>query len=117
VRSQKSVPMTEENLFEEMIKDLDSFDQKVLFALYELKDKQGSLNIVTSRFELFGMLRMEYSIDNVDKLDETLECLAQAPFYVQGPSGFAIAARAIEDCEQEDETERLIITLGKLFTL
>jgi hypothetical protein len=108
--------MTEEKLFEEMIKDLDSFDQKVLFALYELKDKQGSLNIVTSRFEVFGMLGMEYTVDNVDKLDETLECLVQAPFYLQGPSGFALATRAIEDWDQEDETERLIITLGKLFT-
>lgn len=109
--------MTEQDLFSEMIKDLDKFDQQVLFVLHELKDKQGSLNIVTSRFELSGMLRMEYSRDNVDKLDKTLERLVQAPFYLQGPSGFAIATRAIEDCEQEDETERLIITLGKLFTL
>lgn len=109
--------MTEENVFAEMIKDLDEFDQKVLFVLDELKDKQGSLNIVTSRFELFAMLGMEYSRDNVDKLDETLERLVQALFYQQGPSGFAIATRAIEDCDREDETERLIITLGKLFTL
>lgn len=108
--------MTEENLFLEMIKDLDSFDQEVLFALHELKDKQGSLTILTSRFELFGMLRMEYSRENVDKLDETLECLVQTPFYLQGPSGFAVATRAIQDWGQEDETERLIITLGKLFT-
>jgi len=108
--------MTEENVFAEMIKDLDKFDQKVLFVLHELKDKQGSLNIVTSRFELFGMLGMEYSGDNVDKLDETLERLVQALFYQQGPSGFAIATRAIEDCEQEDESERLMINLGKLFT-
>jgi hypothetical protein len=108
--------MTEENLFLEMIKDLDSFDQQVLFALHELKDKQGPLTIVTSRFELFGMLRMEYSRENVDKLDETLERLVQTPFYLQGPSGFAVATRAIQDWGQEDETERLIITLGKLFT-
>jgi hypothetical protein len=109
--------MTKQNLFEEMIKDLDNFDQQVLFVLDELRDKQGSLNIVTSRFELFGMLRMEYNRDNVDKLDETLERLVQAPFYLQDPSGFAIATRAIEDWNQTDETERLIITLGKLFTL
>ncbi len=108
--------MTEESIFAEMIKDLDKFDQKVLFVLRELKDKQGSLNIVTSRFELFGMLGMEYSRDNVDKLDETLERLVQALFYQQGPSGFAIATRAIEACGQEDESERLIINLGKLFT-
>jgi hypothetical protein len=109
--------MTEQNLFAEMIKDLDNFDQEVLFVLHELKDNQGALKIVTSRFELFSMLGMEYSRDNVDKLDETLECLVQAPFYLQGPSGFAIATRAIEDWDQEDETERLIITLGKLFAL
>ena len=109
--------MTKQNLFEEMIKDLDNFDQQVLFVLDELKDKQGALNIVTSRFELFGMLRMEYSRENVDKLDETLKRLIQAPFYLQGPSGFAIATRAIEDWNQVDETERLTITLGKLFTL
>jgi len=109
--------MTEQDLFAEMIKDLDNFDQEVLFVLHELKDKQGSLKIVTSRFELFSLLGMEYSGDNVDKLDETLECLVEAPFYLQGPSGFAIATRAIEDWDQEDETERLIITLGKLFAL
>ena len=109
--------MTEQNLFAEMIKDLDNFDQEVLFVLDELKDKQGSLNIVTSWFQLFGMLRMEYNRDNVDKLDETLECLVEAPFYLQGPSGFAIATRAIEDWNQTDETERLTVTLGKLFTL
>jgi hypothetical protein len=108
--------MTEESVFAEMIKDLDKFDQKVLFVLHELKGKQGSLNIVTSRFELFGMLGMEYSRDNVDKLDETLDRLIQALLYQQGPSGFAIATRAIEDCDQEDESERLTITLGKLFT-
>ena len=108
--------MTDENVFEEMIKDLAEFDQKVLFVLHELKDKQGSLNIVTSRFELFSMLGMEYSRENVDKLDETLERLFQALFYQQGPSGFAIATRAIEDCEQEDESERIMINLGKLFT-
>ena len=108
--------MTEENVFAEMIKDLAEFDQKVLFVLHELKDKQGSLNIVTSRFELFSMLGMEYSRENVDKLDETMERLFQAIFYKQGPSGFAIATRAIEDCEQEDESERLMINLGKLFT-
>jgi len=109
--------VTEENLFAKIIKDLDNFDQKVLFALHELKDKQGALTIVTSRFELFGMLRMEYTQDNVDKLDETLEGLVQAPFYLQGPSGFAIATRAIQDWGEEDKTERLIIILGKLFTL
>jgi hypothetical protein len=109
--------MTRQSLFEEMIKDLDNFDQQVLFVLDELKDQQGSLNIATSRFELFGMLGMEYSKDNVDRLDETLERLVQAPLYLQGSSGFAIATRAIEDWKQEDETERLIITLGKLFTL
>ncbi|KPK19632.1 MAG: hypothetical protein AMJ70_08930 [Dehalococcoidia bacterium SG8_51_3] len=109
--------MTKQNLFTEMIKDLDHFDQRVLFVLDELKGKQGSLNIVTSWFELFGMLRMEYSRDNVDKLDETLDRLIQAPFYLQGPSGFAIATRAVEDWNQVDETERLIISLGKLFTL
>ena len=111
------MPVTEQNLFAEMIKDLDNFDRKVLFVLHELKDKQGSLKIVTSRFELFIMLGMEYSGENVDKLDETMECLVQAPFYLQGPSGFAMASRAIQDWDQEDETERLIITLGKLFTL
>jgi len=108
--------MTEESVFAEMIKGLNKFDQKVLFVLHELKDKQGSFNIVTSRFELFAMLGMEYSRDDVDKLDETLERLVQAVFYQQGPAGFAIAARAIEDCDQEDESERLTITLGKLFT-
>jgi hypothetical protein len=109
--------MTGERLFSEMIKDVDKFDQRVLFLLRDLKNKQGSLHLVTSRFELLGMLRMEYRKDNVDKLDETLERLVQAPFYLQGPSSFAIATRALEACDQEDETERLTITLGKLFTL
>jgi len=108
--------MTQNNVFAELIKDLDKFDQQVLFVLRKLKEKQGALNIVTSRFELFAMLGMEYSRDNVDKLDETLDRLSQALFYQQGPSGFAIATQAIEECEQEDESERLMINLEKLFT-
>jgi len=109
--------MTEEDLFSEMIKDLEDFDQQVLLVLHELKDSQGSLNVVTSRFELLGMLRMEFTQDNADKLDETLACLVEAPFYLEGPSGFALATRAVEGWDQEDESERLIITLGKLFSM
>jgi hypothetical protein len=109
--------MTEKGLFSEMIKNLDDFDQRVLLVLHELKDRQGALKVVTSRFELLGMLRMEFTQDNADKLDETLACLVEAPFYLEGPSGFAIAARAVEGWDQETESERLIVTLGKLFSM
>ena len=111
--------MTEETLFAELIKDLAPFDRNVLFALDGLRRKQqDTMTIKTSRFELCRLLRLEYSPDNVKKLDQSLERLARTPLFLPGPtSGFAIATKTIAESVQEDGSEKLIITLGKLFTL
>jgi hypothetical protein len=111
--------MTEETLFAELIKNLPPFDRNVLFALDDLRRKQQhTMTIKTSRFELCRLLRLEYSPDNVEKLDRALERLAQTPLFLRGPaSGFAIATRTIAESVQQDGSEKLIITLGKLFSL
>ena len=111
--------MTEKTLFADLIKDLDPFDRKVLFALEELKKKQhDTMTVKTSRFELLRVLRLEYYPDNVKKLDQSLERLAETPLFLQGPgAGFAIATRTISASQQEEGSEKLLISLGKLFAL
>jgi hypothetical protein len=110
--------MTEETLFAELIKDLDPFDRKLLFALDELRTKQGTMTINTSRFEVCRLLRLEFNPDNVRKLDEALERLVNTPLYLPGElDGFAVATKTIAQCHQERDSEKLVISLGKLFTL
>jgi len=111
--------MTEETLFAELIKDLDPFDRKVLFALDALRANQSdTMTIKTSRFELLRALRLEYTPDNVKKLDQSLKRLANTPLFSQGPgAGFAIATRTIVESRQEEGSEKLLISLGKLFAL
>jgi len=111
--------MTEETLFAELIKDLAPFDRKVLFALDELRASQhDTMTLKTSRFELLRALRLEYNPDNVKTLDQSLERLAKAPLFLPGPgAGFAIATRTIVESRQEEGSEKLIVSLGKLFAL
>ena len=109
--------MTEETIFAELIKVLDPFDRKLLFVLDELRVKQDSTSIITSRFELCRLLRLPYDEYNARKLDQSLERLAQTPLYLPNPSGFAIATRAISGLYQEKNSEKLNISLGKLFNL
>jgi hypothetical protein len=111
------VIMTEETIFAELIKDLDPFDRKLLFVLDELRIKQGSISIITSRFELCRSLRLQYNESNARKLDQSLERLEQTPLYLPDPSGFAIATRAVSGLYQEENSEKLNISLGKLFNL
>jgi hypothetical protein len=111
--------MTEETLFAELIKDLDPFDRKVLFTLDQLREHQHqTMTLKTSRFELLRALRLAYSPENVRRIDQSLERLAKTPLFLQGPgAGFAIATRTIAASEQEEGSEKLIISLGKLFAL
>jgi len=111
------VIMTEETIFAELIKDLDPFDRELLFVLDELRIKQGSISIITSRFELCRSLRLQYNESNARKLDQSLERLEQTPLYLPDPSGFAIATRAVSGLYQEENSEKLNISLGKLFNL
>jgi hypothetical protein len=109
--------MSEKTIFAELIKALDPFDRKVLFALAEVRNKQGSTSIITSRFELCKLLHLQYDEDNVRKLDRSLERLAETPLFLPNPSGFAVATKAISDLYQEKNSEKLNISLGKLFNL
>ncbi|MDY6954095.1 MAG: hypothetical protein SWE60_21530 [Thermodesulfobacteriota bacterium] len=111
--------MTEKTLFAELIKDLDPFDRKVLFALDQLReDQHHTMTIQTSRFELLSLLRLAYNPDNVKALDQSLERLEKTPLFLQGPgAGFAIATRTVAASQQEEGSEKLVISLGKLFTL
>ena len=109
--------MTEETIFAELIKDLDPFDRRLLFVLDELRIKKDSTSIITSRFELCRLLRLQYNESNASKLDQALERLVQTPLYLPDPSGFAIATRAISALYQEKDSEKLKISLGKLFKL
>ena len=109
--------MTEETIFAELIKDLDPFDRRLLFVLDDLRIKQGSVSIITSRFELCTLLRLQYNKSNTRKLEQSLERLEQTPLYLPDPSGFAIATRAISSLYQEENSEQLNISLGKLFNL
>ena len=110
--------MTEETLFAELIKDLSPFDRALVFALEELRARQGTMTLKTSRFELCRLLRLEYNPENVMKLEQSLEHLAKTPLYSMDQGhGFAIATKAITKYYQEGDTEKLIISLGKLFAI
>ena len=110
--------MTEETLFAELIKDLDPFDRKVLFALDALRAKQDTLIIMTSRFELCSSLRLAYNPENLRRLDQSLERLAETPLWLpEEGSGFAIATKAIVRFSQEQGSEKMVISLEKLFTM
>jgi hypothetical protein len=109
--------MTEETLFAELIKGLSPFDREVVFALEELRIRQGTTTIKTSRFELCRLLRLQYNPENVMKLEQSLKRLANTPLYSMDQGhGFAIARKAIAEYDQEGDTEKLIIDLGKLFS-
>jgi NADPH-dependent 2,4-dienoyl-CoA reductase/sulfur reductase-like enzyme/rhodanese-related sulfurtransferase len=102
----------------QLIKDLELFDRKLLFALDELRVKHGSMTINTSRFELLRSLRLEYIPANAAKLDLALERLEKSPLYLHDPgSGFVLATTVIARTHQEKDSEKLVITLGKLFAI
>lgn len=109
--------MIDEAIFAKLIKDLDPFDRKLLFVLDEIRIKQGSISIITSRFELCRLLHLQYNEDNVRKLDRSLERLAKTPLFLPDPSGFAIATKPISGLYQEKNSQKLNISLGTLFNL
>lgn len=110
--------MTEETLFAELIKHLKPFDRKLIFALNGLRDKQGSMTIRTSRFELCRLVRLPYDDRNAAKVFRSLERLKQTPLFLPGPAaGFALATKVIGDTRQEKDSEKLTIELGNLFSL
>jgi plasmid replication initiation protein len=110
--------MTEQTLFTELIKDLAPFDRRLLFALDDMRAKQGSRTLQTSRFELFKALGLGYSKDNVKRLDGALCRLTEKSFFLPGPeAGFAIAKKAIARFYWEMDGEKLVISLGTLFWL
>ncbi|MBA3019255.1 MAG: hypothetical protein KJ550_11270 [Proteobacteria bacterium] len=110
--------MAEGTLFAELIKSLDQFDRKLIFVLDDLREKQNRMTLITSRFELCGSLHIEYNSDNVKKLDRSLRRLLQAKlFSVEPESGFSIATKTISEIHQVGETEKLIIYLGRLFSI
>ena len=110
--------MTEETFFAELIKHLKPFDRKLVFALEGLRDKQGTMTVRTSRFELCRLVRLPYNDRNVAKVDRALERLKQTPLFLPGPAaGFARATKVIAHAEQEQDTEKLTIKLGNLFSL
>jgi hypothetical protein len=110
--------MTKQRLFAELIKDLAPFDRKVVLALEGLSKRQDAMTIKTSRFELLSLLRLEYSPENVERLDLSLERIAHTPLFLPGPTaGFAIATLTVAETLQKEGSEKLIIRLGKLFAL
>jgi hypothetical protein len=110
--------MTEKTLFAERIKDLEPLDRKLLFALDDMRAKQGSLKVYTSRFALCRALGLAYCDANVRQLDGALRRLTEKPFYLPGPeSGFAFATKAVARFHWEEGSEKLVVTLGKLFLL
>jgi hypothetical protein len=109
--------MTEETLFAELIKDLSPFDRELVFALEELRIRQGTTTIKTSRFALCRLLRLKYNPENVMKVELSLKHLAKTPLYSMDQGhGFAVATKAIAEYYQEGDTEKLVIYLGKLFS-
>jgi len=110
--------MAEGTIFAELIKNLDQFDRKVIFVLDGLKEKQNKMTLTTSRFELCRLLHIEYNSDNVKKLDRSLRRLLQTRLFSAEPeSGFSIATKTISGIDQEEQTEKLIIYLGRLFSI
>ena len=110
--------MTDETILATLIKDLEPFDRRLLLALDALRSKQGSLVLHTSRFALLSALRLEYNDENVERLDGALRRLTEKPVFLPGPeSGFALATKAIARLYREKESEKLVVSLGKLFLL
>jgi hypothetical protein len=110
--------MAEGTLFAELIKSLDQFDRKLIFVLDDLREKQNRMTLITSRFELCRLLHLEYNSDNVKKLDQSLQRLMQTKlFSSEHRSGFSIATKTISEIDQEEQTEKLIISLGRLFSI
>jgi hypothetical protein len=110
--------MVEGTLFAELIKNLDQFDRKVVFVLDGLRKRQNKMTLTTSRFELCGSLHIEYNDNSVKKLDQSLQRLLQTKLFSAEPeSGFSIATKAISEIHQVGETEKLIIYLGRLFSI
>lgn len=109
--------MTIRTLFADLIKDLTPFDRKLVRILDKLRTKQHGMTIQTSRFELCRLLGLTYCDSNTKRLDDALGRLARQPFYLPGPSGFARATRAVEGFYWENDSEKLIISLGKLFLI
>ncbi|MBW2107153.1 MAG: hypothetical protein JRI36_00590 [Deltaproteobacteria bacterium] len=108
--------MGEKDIFGELIKDLDPFDQKLLRVLDALRLKQGSMVVRTSRFELCALLHMEYSGESVLQVDAALRRLQTKALFVPGRvAGFARATRAISSWEQQNDSEKLMVTLGSVF--
>jgi hypothetical protein len=110
--------MAEETLFAELIKNLDQFDRKLIFALDDLRKKQNRMTLLTSRFELCRLLNIEYNSDNIKKLDWSIQRLMQTKLFSSEPrSGFSVATKTISGIRQEEQTEKLIISLGRLFSI
>ena len=110
--------MTEQTVFTELIKDLEPFDRKLLSALNDMRAKQDLRTIQTSRFELFKVLGLGYSKDNIKRLDGALCRLMEKPFFLPGSeAGFTLAKKAIARFHWEKDTEKLVISLGTLFLL
>ena len=110
--------MAEGTLFAELIKNLDQFDRKLIFVFDNLREKQNRMTLSTSRFELCGLLHIEYNENSVKKLDRSLQRLLKTKLFSAEPeSGFSIATKAISEIHQVGETEKLIIYLGRLFSI
>ncbi|MBU4286641.1 MAG: hypothetical protein KKI12_00520 [Proteobacteria bacterium] len=110
--------MAEGTLFAELIKSLDQFDRKLIFVLDDLREKQNRMTLITSRFELCGLLHIKYNENSVKKLDRSLRRLLQTKLFSSEPeSGFSIATKTISGIHQIGETEKLIIYLGRLFSI
>jgi hypothetical protein len=110
--------MTKETVLATLIKDLAPFDRRLLLALDALRSKQDSLDVHTSRFALLRTLRLKYSDDNVKRLDGALRRLAEKPLVLPGPeSGFTVATKAIARFHREEDSEKMVVSLGKLFLL
>ena len=104
--------------FSDLIKGLTGFEKRLVSALALLQKKQNTLSLQTSRFELCMLLRMEHNENNIKRLEAALERLQEVSFHaVAGGSGFAVATTAIRKMDKDPNSEKLVITLGSLFTL
>jgi hypothetical protein len=110
--------MTRESLFTELIKDLDTLDQRVILVLKGLMENQETFTVQTSRFALCRLLHMAYSEENVRILDAAFDRLQKHVFQMIGSgAGFAVATRAVTDISRDPGSEKLRIRLGSLFLL
>ena len=110
--------MIERGTFEELIKRLEPFDREVVHALDELKSRQKSTTVRTSRFELCYLLGLSYSPQHAAQIDKSLARLQSTPLHMPGPqSGFTLSTRALTVVHNEARSEKLTVVLGRLFTL